>query len=162
MRRWESRITPVSPRVTSTRVNFKFNPLHHICVFMSNLRFMSFNTCIYATDLYFKSIYVSFSLRLTSTRVNSKFDPLIKYVFLCLTYILCPLTFVFMQQIYIEKYLWKDTETRIVWISCKLDNSPNVALCSCKCAKHVHSVFCVLLIHNASMMLLLKKKNFYM
>ena len=101
MRRGESRITPVSPRVTSTRVNFKFNPLHHICVFMSNLRFMSFNTCIYATDLYFKSIYVSFSLRLTSTRVNSKFDPLIKYVFLCLTYILCPLTFVFMQQIYI-------------------------------------------------------------
>ena len=82
MRRWESRITPVSPRVTSTRVNFKFNSLHHICVFMSNLRFMSFNTCIYATDLYFKSIYVSFSLRLTSTRVNSKFDPLIKYVFM--------------------------------------------------------------------------------
>ena len=123
---------------------------------------LSFNTCIYATDLNFKSIYVSFSLRLTSTRVNSKFDPLIKYVFLCLTYILCPLTFVFMQQIYIEKYLWKDTETRIVWISCKLDNSPNVALCSCKCAKHVHSVFCVLLIHNASMMLLLKKKNFYL
>ena len=67
-----------------------------------------------------------------------------------------------MQQIYIEKYLWKDTETRIVWISSNLDNSPNVALCSCKCAKHVHSVFCVLLIHNASMMLLLKKKNFYL
>ena len=36
-----------------------------------------------------------------------------------------------------------------MWISCKLDNSPNVALCSCKCAKHVHSVFCVLLIHDA-------------
>ena len=49
-----------------------------------------------------------------------------------------------------------------MWISCKLGNSPNVALCSCKCAKHVHSVFCVLLIHNASMMLLLKKKNFYL
>ena len=64
-----------------------------------------------------------------------------------------------MQQIYIEKYLWKDTEARIVWISCKLDNSPKVALCSCKCAKHVHSVFCVLLIHNASMMFLLKKKK---
>ena len=41
-----------SPRVTSTRVKFKFDPLHHICVFMSNLHFMSYiNVCLYATDL---------------------------------------------------------------------------------------------------------------
>ena len=41
------RFTPVSPRVTSTRVNFQFDPLYHICVFMSNLHFMYFDICIY-------------------------------------------------------------------------------------------------------------------
>ena len=59
--RLETTISPVpprfirhvssSPRVTSTRVKFKFDPLHHICVLMSNLHFMSFNVCLYATDL---------------------------------------------------------------------------------------------------------------
>ena len=45
-----------SPCVTSTRVNFKFDPLHHICVFKSTVHFMSFNICIYETDLYLKVI----------------------------------------------------------------------------------------------------------
>ena len=49
---------PVSPRVTSTRVNFKFDPLQYtcICVFMYTVHFLSINICIYATDLYLKLI----------------------------------------------------------------------------------------------------------
>ena len=40
----------------SARVNFKFDSLHHICVFMSNLHLMCFDICIYATDLYLKAL----------------------------------------------------------------------------------------------------------
>ena len=40
----------------SARVNFKFDPLHHICVFMSNLHLMCFNICINATYLYLKAL----------------------------------------------------------------------------------------------------------
>ena len=50
------RLLPVSLHFISARVNFKFDSLHHICVFMSNLHLMCFNICIYATDLYLKAL----------------------------------------------------------------------------------------------------------
>ena len=34
-----------SPRVTSTHVNFKFYPLYHICVFISNLLYVLWHLC---------------------------------------------------------------------------------------------------------------------
>ena len=77
---------------------------------MSNLHFMSFNVCLYATDL---NLYL--------------------------------------------KYLRK--ETRILYISCKVDYLSNLSLRSCTRAKDVPSVFLCLLIHNALIMLLLENKT---
>ena len=95
-----------------------------------------------------------------STSSSTRF---IIYVFLCLTYTLCTLTFVFID-LYLKTFTERYGDKNCVDL-CKLDKLSNVTVCSCTRTRHVHSVFffvcvcvCVLLIHDALILLLSENK----
>lgn len=77
--------TPVSPLVTWTRGNFKFDSLYHTCDFMSNLYFMCFNICTYATDLCLKVFTERYGDKncLDFMQINQFIERIFMFMYMC-------------------------------------------------------------------------------